>query len=172
MRPPRPLAPLLLAGSLLAHHALGQVPVPAGDEFQVNTYVTGSQFNPTVAATASGDFVVVWNSFQDGSSTSVHGQRFDAAGERLGGEFQVNTQTELDQFSSAVAIAPSGDFVVVWESSLGGGVQGIRGQRFDAAGAPLGGEFEVNSYATSRQAEHGHALSVEGPRRVAAATPT
>src|SRR5262245_65799571 len=39
--------------------------VPQGKEFQVNSYATGSQETPAVAADASGHFVVVWQG--DGS---------------------------------------------------------------------------------------------------------
>src|SRR2546428_5110440 len=45
---------------------------PLGSEFRVNTYVTSNQGRPSVAADASGDFVVVWQSAtQDGSRDGV-----------------------------------------------------------------------------------------------------
>jgi hypothetical protein len=51
--------------------------VPLGAEFRVNTYTTDNQWNPSVAADASGDFVVVWESdLQDGSGLGVFGQRY------------------------------------------------------------------------------------------------
>ena len=50
-----------LLGSLtIAMQALGATPL--GSEFQVNTYTTNSQNNPSVAVDADGDFVVVWES--------------------------------------------------------------------------------------------------------------
>jgi hypothetical protein len=57
--------------------------VPDGPEFRVNTYTTGAQELPAVAAdggnlAVGGNFVVVWRSYgQDGSSHGVFGQRFD-----------------------------------------------------------------------------------------------
>lgn len=49
---------------------------PLGSEFQVNTFTTGDQIGPAVAAGAAGDFVVAWNSkYQDGSTYGVFGQR-------------------------------------------------------------------------------------------------
>ena len=49
---------------------------PVGGEFQVNTFTTGDQIGPAVAAGAAGDFVVAWNSkYQDGSTYGVFGQR-------------------------------------------------------------------------------------------------
>jgi hypothetical protein len=44
---------------------------PLGPEFRVNTYTTGNQRRPAVASDASGNFVVVWGSDQDGSGYGV-----------------------------------------------------------------------------------------------------
>ncbi len=51
-----------------------------GMEFQVNSYTTGRQNYPAVAADGPGNFVVAWSSPQDGSSDGVFGQRYDSAG--------------------------------------------------------------------------------------------
>jgi hypothetical protein len=46
-------------------------------KFRVNTYTTETQRFPSVAANASGSFVVVWQSDeQDGPSYGVFGQRY------------------------------------------------------------------------------------------------
>jgi hypothetical protein len=48
-----------------------------GKEFKVNTYTTGGQISPSVAAVSGGGFVVTWYSQgQDGNGTGVYGQRF------------------------------------------------------------------------------------------------
>ena len=65
----------------------------------------------------------------------------------LGEEFQVNTDTTGAQLRPDVASTPAGDFVVVWESGTI-----LRGQRFDAAGAPAGAEFPIGAAAGSRPA--------------------
>jgi hypothetical protein len=124
---------------------------PVGAEFQVNTYTSGGQPSHAVAMDAVGSFVVVWESDgQDGSSSGVFGQRYDATGAPQGTEFQVNTYTTSNQRSPAVAMDPLGHFVVVWPS-YGGGSYGVFGQRYDAAGTPVGGEFLVNTYTTGDQ---------------------
>jgi hypothetical protein len=76
-----------------------------------------------------------------------------AAGEvRLGGEFQANTHTTHDQAYSSVAAAPSGDFVMVWESyGQDGDGHGVFARRFDASGNPHAPEFPVNAYTTGSQ---------------------
>jgi cysteine-rich repeat protein len=90
--------------------------VALGPEFQVNTYTTGSQYQPTVAVAPGGEFAVVWQSAgQDGSGEGIFVQRFDAAGVALGGELAVNTHTEGDQRQPMVA-ASAARLVTVWES--------------------------------------------------------
>jgi hypothetical protein len=54
-----------------------------------------------------------------------------------------------------VATQPDGGFIVVWDSAGSAGsdtnLSSIQGQRYAASGAPVGGEFQVNSYTTSYQ---------------------
>ncbi len=125
-----------------------------GDEFQVNTYTTGFQGGPSVATSTGGDFALVWTSVgtQDGSEAGVFGQRFNAAGARLGGEFQVNSYTTGYQSAPAAAMDRQGRMVVVWHSrGQDGSGWGVFGRRFDAAGAPVGADFQVNTYTTGFQ---------------------
>jgi hypothetical protein len=117
---------------------------PLGPEFRVNTYTTGDQYWPSVAADASGNFVagnfvIVWTSVgQDGSFHEVFGKRFTSAGVPLGDDFQVNTYTFFVEWLPSVAVQPSGDFIVVWESSSfqepGGGSYGQRSGRIVPVG--------------------------------------
>ena len=123
---------------------------PAGAEFRVNTYTTGVQGKPSVASDPAGNFVVVWSSQQD-PVYGVFAQRFSGTGAPLGAEFRVNTFTTGAQDSPAIAADPSGNFVVVWESSQDGSGKGIFGQRYDAGGVPLGAEFRVNTFFTLEQ---------------------
>jgi hypothetical protein len=126
---------------------------PQGAEFQVNTYTTGNQSGFSLSADASGNFVVVWQSIgPDGSSFGVFGQRFNASGTRQGSEFQINSYTTGVQSYPTVASDASGNFVVVWQDGgEDGSAFGVFGQRYDASGAPQGGEFQVNSYTTLNQ---------------------
>jgi hypothetical protein len=137
--------------------------VPLGGEFQVNVYTTGLQRRPAVAMDSRGNFVVVWESDgQDGSSYGVFGRRFDAAGVSLGAEFQVNTYTTGGQGGARVAVDAGRRFVVVWTSAHDGGLTGVFGQRYDAAGAPVGSEFRVNTYTTGPQSSPAVAMTSEG----------
>jgi hypothetical protein len=127
--------------------------VASGTEFPVNTYTTGFQINPAVSADDAGNFVVVWQSNeQDTSSNGVFAQRFDAGGSRLGTEFRVNTYTQFDQSEPDVAVADDGRFVVAWGStSQDGAGRGVYAQEFASSGAPVGSEFLVNTTTVGDQ---------------------
>src|SRR6185295_152428 len=145
---------MLMASVLLLLPGIAWSQVPVGPEFQFNTYTTGSQSRPSVAAAANGSFVVVWQSLdQDGSNYGVFGRRYDASGTPLGGsEFRINTYTTYFQFLPKVASDANGDVVVVWESiGQDGSGPGVFGRRFNSAGTPVGTEFQVNSATTSSQ---------------------
>jgi hypothetical protein len=121
-----------------------------GDDFQVNSYTTGNQKVPSVGMDGAGNFAVVWQSVgssgSDASSFSIQGQRYDSSGAAVGTEFQINTYTTDAQTAPAIAVASSGQFVVVWTSSSSSVPNAsIRGQRFDQDGAALGTEFTANT---------------------------
>jgi hypothetical protein len=153
---------LALLALLLVPRAAWPQGTPVGPEFRVNTHTAGNQSTPSVAADASGNFVVVWNSFvQDGSLYGVFGQRYDSSGGPLGPEFRVNTDTTSDQRYPSVAADASGNFVVVW-ASPDGSAGGVSGQRYASSGAPLGPEFRVNTYTTSDQSSPSVAADASG----------
>ena len=144
----RLLAPLLL----LAPTALAGQSLPLGDEFQVNSFTTGSQSYPSVASAGDGNFAVVWTSGgQDGSYFGGFGGLLTALAPGPASEFPVNTFTTSDQAHFSMSTRPSGDFVVVWQSRQDGSDYGIFGQRFDASGTKVGPEFQVNTYTTGYQ---------------------
>lgn len=125
----------------------------SGPEFSVNSYVTGDQTQPSVAADSSGNFVVVWSSYgQDGSNWGVYGQRFSSDGMKLGSEFRVNSYASGIQYQPSVSMSSTGEFVVVW-SSIGTDSSGFAamGQRYYSDGIALGSEFLINTYQSGDQ---------------------
>jgi len=125
----------------------------------VNSTTSGSQTNggsgdyePNVAPLSDGGFIVVWPSnANDGSGWGVMGQRFDASGNKVGGEFQVNEHTSNNQYQIDVIGLSTGGFVVgFYHDNLSPDGSGtyydafIR--EFDASGVPLDGERKVNTY--------------------------
>jgi len=99
--------------------------------------------NPVVAADADGDFVVAWEA-PDGSSSGIFAQRFDRDGVAQGAAFQVNTYTTSSQRWPAVAMAATGEFVVIWSGADHVFDDGLGARLYDAGGIPVTGEFLVN----------------------------
>lgn len=76
---------------------------PQATEFQVNSYTASLQSYPTVALLSTGDFIVAWQSYQDGSYSGVFARRFGSTGVPLATEFQVNSYTASRQRAPAWA---------------------------------------------------------------------
>jgi len=128
---------------------------PAGTEFQINTYTTSFQRDPSVTGLSDGGFVVTWESNgQDDSATGVYGQRYNADGTTVGAEFQINTYTLSFQYGPSVTGLSGGGFVVTWESNgQDGDGGGIYAQRYNADGTTAGAEFQINTYTPGYQAD-------------------
>jgi hypothetical protein len=147
------------AGAALLGAALaGGQALPFGGEFDVGT----GTIVPRLASAGKGSFVVVWTG-SDASDSGVFGQRFDADGEKVGGEFLVNTTTLGYQSSPDVGVDPSGKFVVVWHSKVDKySPTDVYAQRYDAGGSKIGPEFRVNTYTTESQERAAVAARADG----------
>ena len=124
-----------------------------GNEFRVNTTITGSQAFSSIAMNASGDFVISWTGAEQGlNSSGIYAQRYTADGTAQGNEFRVNSFTghtvitSSQQFPS-VAMDADGDFVISWQSNGQSTNNAIYAQRYNSSGVPVGGEFLVNNNA-------------------------
>lgn len=139
--------------------------VKSGNEFHVNAFTARSQSTPAVSVNGPGAFVVTWESYgQFGfGGYDVIAQRYNSSNAKVGSEFRVNTYTTDDQMDAAVAMDPTGKFVVVWRSRLeDGSASGIYGQRYNADGTAHGIEFRVNTYTTSDQRQPSIAMDGSG----------
>ncbi|WP_299558429.1 hypothetical protein [uncultured Sulfitobacter sp.] len=138
--------------------------LPVTENATANTNTISNKSNPEIAALADGGFVLVWESEeQDGDGKGIFGQRVDAAGDKVGGEFQVNTFTFDEQDAPSVTPLADGGFVVTWASagqSLGEGE--IYGQRFDTEGAKAGTEFKVSGGGPSFKGGHDIVSTADG----------
>ncbi|MGR0188001.1 beta strand repeat-containing protein [Azospirillum aestuarii] len=138
------------SGFAIVGRRYGPTGTALGGEIAINTTAAGDQEAVTAAELTGGGFVVAWQS-PDGSGTGIYLQRFNQAGERLGGELRVNTTTAGGQTEAAVAGLANGGFVVVWQSPDGNGL-GLYAQRFDAQGGVVGPEFRINATTAGDQA--------------------
>jgi phosphoheptose isomerase len=131
---------------------------PQDAEFQVNTYTTNAQNLPAVALTAGGDFVVAWQSPQDGSQVGIFAQRF-----KVPKIFDIDANGATDAltdgllflrytfgFRDAVLIsgAVAGNCTRCTPALVAGYVDGIVGVTLVK---PAGPELQVNSYTGGEQ---------------------
>jgi hypothetical protein len=122
-------------------------PLPGPLDDPVNTNSGDGIDYSEVTALADGGHLVVWATLSlepDDSEWGVFAQRYDASGQKVGGEFLVNTHTLSGQIHPSAAGLPDGGFVVTWESfsqSPDSSDFGVFGQLFDASGNKIGGEF-------------------------------
>jgi VCBS repeat-containing protein len=145
---------------------------PVGGEFRIDQdddTDNGQQFS-TVTALAGGGFLVTWTAPKqdgpdgvvDGSGHAVLGRIYDAAGAPVTGEFLINTSTANNQNFSSATPLPDGGFVVTWGSVVTVGEEEIIGQRFDAGGARVGSEFQVNTTTSNPQQSPSMAALADG----------
>ncbi|HEY5711623.1 MAG TPA: calcium-binding protein, partial [Allosphingosinicella sp.] len=116
-----------------------------GGELLVNTTTTLNQYFPRSAGLPGGGFVIAWTS---SGPTEVRAQIFDSLGVKQGNEIVVNAGPGEKNFE-AVTVLASGNFVIAWADKLGD--VDVKGQLFTAAGAPIGGEFTINTTEAGNQ---------------------
>jgi subtilisin-like proprotein convertase family protein len=121
---------------------------PLGAEFRVNTTTVNWQRRPAIDATATGEFIIVWDGEGPDFSTDIWAQRYDAAGQPIGAEFRINATPATGGFNkdqADVAFDGAGRFVVAWQDWS----SEIIVRQFDAAGLPLTGDVVVSQAGSS-----------------------
>ncbi len=123
-----------------------------GSEFLVNTTTNSLQQNASVASASDGQFVIVWQSnLQDGNGLGIYGQRYNASGQTVGSEFQINNYSTGDQQNPSVAFGPDGGFLVAWNGKGSEDNAGIYAREYDSSGQALGNQFLVNTTTSNSQ---------------------
>ena len=122
-----------------------------GDEFQVNSYTSGSQHRSSVATLSNGTFIVTWESEgQDGDGDAIFGQIYNHDGTKKGSEFQINSRTAFDQKEPTIKRLENDLFVVVWNThNSSTGEDTVMGQIFDSEGQRRFSEFQINTTTSS-----------------------
>ncbi len=134
-------------------------PTKDGAEFQLSTFTNGHQASPSVTMLSDGGFVATW--FSEGQDDTVgtytyhtrgiFGQRFDASGNPVGSEFQINIHVSNQEAYPAITSLPNDGFVVVWHSAGQESYHAICGQRYNSSGVAVGTDFHVNTYTSNDQ---------------------
>ena len=134
-------------------------------EFPVNVETANEQRPGDTTVRADGSFLVTWISVdQDGDQGGIYGKLYDANGDVLREEFQINTFTQGNQQRPRAGTDAAGNFVVIWNSVDGqdGDLSGVYARRLGADGFPLGDEFLVNTLTAGNQSAGGIAVNPDG----------
>lgn len=131
---------------------------PLGGIEPVNTTTGADQDEPAVASRANGDYVVVWQGVDslEGAVPHVYARSFTAAGIALSDEIVVDAARGRSPGAPAVAMAPGGDFLVVWQSrddDPRGSGDDVFGRLFEPNGKPLTQERLLNSQKAGNQTD-------------------
>ena len=119
-----------------------------GGEFTLAPEIAGYHDSPEIAPLAGGGFVAVWR--EELGSGPIRAQRFDDAGARVGAPIELVRPDGSGGsiHSPQVAGLADGGFAVVWSDTgvwQSANAGEVRGRAFDAAGAPRGDAFLVNT---------------------------
>src|SRR5207248_1937754 len=120
-----------------------------GGEFLVNTTTAANQDTPTVAMNSAGNFVIAWA--QDGVNEGIYAQLYNSSGVRVGGEFQVNSNSSQEHDQPSAAMDSNGNFIIAWRRVNAGLGNGIFARRFDSSGAALGSDVRIDSGLGTQQ---------------------
>ncbi|MBT4464655.1 MAG: hypothetical protein HOC60_08240 [Rhodospirillaceae bacterium] len=128
-------------------------------EFLVNTVTNGEQEFPQALSLADGGFLITYRGV-DADSSGILGKLYDSAGNPLGLEFQINSETTGIQSNTyynsdnTIALADGG-FAVGWHSyqqDVSDGGWAAMTRFFDANGTAVTDEIVLNTYTASEQA--------------------
>ena len=132
-------------------------------EFQVNSSVTGDQRFPSIASDTDGNFIVVWMSRTSiTGGWEIAGQRFDDAGNTVGGELVIQDDSTGHQKQPSVAMAPDGGFTLTWmRTTANGHTSSIQARQYSSSDI-AGSSFQVNSSLAENPADPHIAMDGSG----------
>ncbi|MFN8578522.1 MAG: pentapeptide repeat-containing protein [Candidatus Sericytochromatia bacterium] len=134
------------------------------NEFLINSYTTGVQQSPAVAFNASNGFIVTWSDSGLGDSSGIFARRFNSDRTPIDtNDIIVNTYTTGSQQIPAIAVKPSGEFVITWHGAGNGDSFGVFARRYNSNGTPLDtNQFLVNNFTTNNQQNPSVAIDSTG----------
>ncbi|MFO1019516.1 MAG: VCBS repeat-containing protein [Planctomycetales bacterium] len=132
-----------------------------GPETRVNTTTVNQQIYQDVAMDAGGDYIVVWQSYQNATDYDIYAQRYSAWGAKVGVQFRVNTVGTGEQVDPVVAMSADGSFAIAWIGTQSG-EDDIYVRRFNAAGVAQGVEVMANTATGSNHQNPAIAMNPAG----------
>ncbi len=136
---------------------------PVGAAFVVNGATLGRQRRPAVVAGSGNEFLVAWQSYTTGGGVhGIFGRFVSPTGQRLGSELPISKGVGEVQISPALALLPSGHFVVTWMDWLNTTPIGIFAVEIDGAGRLVGNETKISDERLYPQYRISVAANAEG----------
>lgn len=129
-----------------------------GAEIRVNSYQSNWQREPNILAMADGGFLVVWesdfNNYNDGPVTTyIAGQRFNAAGQAVGGKIVLDAVTGANSGSPRATLLADGGFVLAWKFDIYDAILTMKTkvytQVFNADGSARTAALQVDTVASN-----------------------
>ncbi len=124
--------------------------ISSGNSLRVNRRDSPQtlSYRPSVAINAKGESVVVWIDYRTGEHGDVFGQRFDANGKPVGGNYLISasegTIEDLDAIRPEVALLDNGESMVVW-TDFESDRQRALGRRYGADGTAASAPFLLDA---------------------------
>lgn len=110
---------------------------------------TNQALYPHVAANSAGALIAAWSTYSPATDSRViTGQRYDATGTRIGGNFVISSTQGNGQYND-VGMMDDGSFAVTWANDnryyVPTAVPTVYARQFNSTGTAVGPEFQVNS---------------------------
>ncbi len=131
-----------------------------GPEFLVSVPTPAAQVQSANASSTNGSSVVVWTDFSHGDA-QISGQLFNSRGGKVGRVMDLASAAGLNEEQPSVAMDAHGDFVVSWTQFFPNGHSDVLAQKFNAAGATVGGVVPV-AVGTFAQTNSSVAMDAKG----------
>jgi hypothetical protein len=143
---------------------------PKGPDFTVSNSSGWLSIKSTIAMDDDGDFVIAWQGgvHGDDSSYGLYARRFNAQGDPLGPDFRVSAPGAKVSVGNprdiGLAMDGNGNFVVAWseyDPATDNQPTILLARRFNAAGAPMGATFRVDTELTGPHSQIGIAAGMD-----------
>src|ERR1700761_7857034 len=106
-----------------------------GQDLFLDNIANTTQENPSVAVLPDGDFVAVWDQFNEdegvAGSFDIESAVYNPSGQLITPGYQADTSLQgANQSGSQVAVLSDGSWVVAWDSDGGTGIVNVELQHF------------------------------------------
>ena len=125
-------------------------------EFQVNAYAIGQQYDTDVSMNPDGNFVMCWI---DEQRRHNYGRLYNSSGNPVTQEFRIGDR-DYTQFSGQISMESNGDFITVWHEIRSNNFI-LYGRQYHASGVTKGPQFDISSSSTNPSAKYGANGSID-----------